>query len=68
MTDPQFGLDVSFYTFELPFLRFLLGFAFAATFIALALGVVVMALRARGLAASFWPAPGSTPTNGLCPV
>ena len=41
MTDPQFGLDVSFYTFELPFLRFLLGFAFAATFIALALGVVV---------------------------
>ncbi|MBL6835232.1 MAG: UPF0182 family protein, partial [Candidatus Nanopelagicales bacterium] len=41
MTDPQFGLDVSFYTFELPFLKFLLGFAFAATFIALVLAVVV---------------------------
>ncbi|WP_424215405.1 UPF0182 family protein [Streptomyces sp. BI20] len=28
--DPQFGLDVSFYTFDLPWYRFLLGFGFAA--------------------------------------
>lgn len=27
--DPQFGLDYSFYMFELPFIRFILGFAFA---------------------------------------
>lgn len=27
--DPQFGLDFSFYMFELPFIRFVLGFAFA---------------------------------------
>jgi uncharacterized membrane protein (UPF0182 family) len=39
--DPQFGLDASFYTFELPFLRFLLGYAFVATFIAIGLVVVV---------------------------
>ena len=39
--DPQFGLDISFYTFELPFLRFLLGYAFAAVIIALLLIVVV---------------------------
>lgn len=41
ITDPQFGMDVSFFTFELPFLRFLLGYAFVATFIALGLVVVV---------------------------
>ncbi|MDX2693556.1 UPF0182 family protein [Streptomyces ipomoeae] len=28
--DPQFGLDVSFYAFDLPWYRFLLGFGFAA--------------------------------------
>ena len=44
ITDPQFGLDVSFYTFELPFLRFLLGYAFVSTFIALGLVVVVQYL------------------------
>lgn len=44
MTDPQFGLDVSFYTFELPFLRFLLGYAFVTVFIALGLVVVVQYL------------------------
>ena len=27
--DPQFGLDLSFYIFQLPFYRFVLGFAFA---------------------------------------
>ncbi|MGA0209140.1 MAG: UPF0182 family protein [Candidatus Nanopelagicales bacterium] len=44
ITDPQFGLDASFYTFELPFLRFLLGYAFVATFIAIGLVVVVQYL------------------------
>ena len=28
VTDPQFGKDISFYTFDLPFFRFVLGFAF----------------------------------------
>jgi len=40
-TDPQFGLDISFFTFELPFWRFLLGYAFATVLISLALVVVV---------------------------
>jgi uncharacterized protein len=31
--DPQFKLDVSFYTFDLPWYRFLLGFGFAAVII-----------------------------------
>ena len=44
VSDPQFGMDASFYTFELPFLRFLLGYAFVATFIALGLVVVVQYL------------------------
>ncbi|KOV58279.1 membrane protein [Streptomyces sp. NRRL WC-3618] len=33
--DPQFGLDVSFYAFDLPWYRFLLGFGFAATILSL---------------------------------
>ncbi|MFC8424919.1 UPF0182 family protein [Streptomyces sp. NPDC057236] len=33
--DPQFKLDVSFYAFDLPWYRFLLGFGFAATILAL---------------------------------
>jgi len=33
--DPQFGLDLSFYMFELPFYRFALGFAFALVILAL---------------------------------
>jgi uncharacterized membrane protein (UPF0182 family) len=40
-TDPQFGVDISFYTFQLPFIRFVLGFAFAAVIIALGLVVAV---------------------------
>ena len=44
ITDPQFGLDLSFYVFELPFLRFLLGFGFVATFIALGFVVLVQYL------------------------
>ncbi|MFR9754540.1 UPF0182 family protein [Streptomyces sp. TR06-5] len=34
-TDPQFGKDISFYTFDLPWYRFLLGFGFATTVLAL---------------------------------
>lgn len=41
VTDPQFGLDVSFYTFTLPFLRFVLGFLFAAVVLAFIAAVVV---------------------------
>lgn len=41
ITDPQFGLDVSFYTFTYPFLRFVLGFAFAAIILALIIGALV---------------------------
>lgn len=33
--DPQFGLDVSFYAFDLPWYRFLLGFGFAAIVLSL---------------------------------
>ncbi|GAA1904004.1 UPF0182 family protein [Streptomyces sodiiphilus] len=39
-TDPQFGMDISFFAFDLPFYRFLLGFGFA---------VVVLSLIAAGL-------------------
>ncbi|MFF8970439.1 UPF0182 family protein [Streptomyces sp. NPDC014995] len=33
--DPQFGLDVKFYAFDLPWYRFLLGFGFAAAILSL---------------------------------
>jgi uncharacterized membrane protein (UPF0182 family) len=33
--DPQFGLDVAFYAFDLPWYRFLLGFGFAAVILSL---------------------------------
>jgi uncharacterized membrane protein (UPF0182 family) len=35
VTDPQFGLDLSFYVFTLPFIRFLLGFGFALIILSL---------------------------------
>jgi len=34
-TDPQFGLDVGFFVFKLPFLRYLTGFGFMALFLTL---------------------------------
>lgn len=40
-TDPQFGVDVGFYVFTYPWLRLLLGFAFALIAIAFAVAVVV---------------------------
>ncbi|WP_329182375.1 UPF0182 family membrane protein [Streptomyces sp. NBC_01477] len=39
--DPQFHKDVSFYTFDLPFYRFLLNFGFAAVIISLVAAAVV---------------------------
>ncbi|MFH9978570.1 UPF0182 family protein [Streptomyces sp. NPDC017179] len=39
-TDPQFHLDVSFYAFDLPWYRFLLGFGFAATILSLIAAVL----------------------------
>ena len=39
ITDPQFGLDIGFYTFTYPFLRFVLGFAFSAIILAIGLAV-----------------------------
>jgi uncharacterized membrane protein (UPF0182 family) len=44
VTDPQFGLDLSFYTFTLPFIRFILGFAFTLLLILLLAAVVVQYL------------------------
>jgi uncharacterized membrane protein (UPF0182 family) len=35
ITDPQFGLDLSFYTFTLPFISFLLGFGFSLIILSL---------------------------------
>lgn len=39
-TDPQFHLDVSFYAFDLPWYRFLLGFGFAAAILSLIAAVL----------------------------
>ncbi|MFE1784899.1 UPF0182 family protein [Streptomyces sp. NPDC059506] len=39
--DPQFGKDVSFYAFDLPWYRFLLSFGFAAVVLSLIAAVVV---------------------------
>ncbi|MFV0532495.1 MAG: UPF0182 family protein [Cumulibacter sp.] len=41
VTDPQFGMDVSFYTFELPFWRFMLSFLFVVIAVSLVLAAVV---------------------------
>ncbi len=42
--DPQFGLDFSFYTFELPFYRFVLGFGFALVILSLMIVTAVQYL------------------------
>ncbi|MCU0294558.1 MAG: UPF0182 family protein, partial [Candidatus Nanopelagicales bacterium] len=39
--DPQFGMDVGFFVFKLPFLRYLTGFGFMALFLALILVIAV---------------------------
>ncbi len=40
VTDPQFGLDLGFYAFDLPFYRLVLSFLFFAVFLALATNLV----------------------------
>ena len=42
--DPQFGLDLSFFTFTLPFVQFLLTFAFTAVIITLIVVIIVQYL------------------------
>ncbi len=42
--DPQFGMDLSFYTFTLPFIRFVLGYAFAVVVVAIILVIIVQYL------------------------
>lgn len=44
VTDPQFGMDLSFYTFQLPFIRFLLDFGFALIILVLIAVVLVQYL------------------------
>ena len=44
VTDPQFGMDLSFYTFELPFIRFLIGFGFGVLFLCILAVVAVQYL------------------------
>ena len=39
--DPQFGKDISFYTFQLPFYRFFIGFAFTILIISMIVNIVV---------------------------
>ncbi len=41
VTDPQFGMDLSFYTFTLPFIRFVIGFGFALVLICVIAVLVV---------------------------
>lgn len=43
-TDPQFGLDLGFYTFTLPFIQFLIGFAFTILVICTLAAIVVQYL------------------------
>lgn len=40
-TDPQFGMDIAYFAFTLPFLRFVLGFLFATVVLAFLVAVVV---------------------------
>jgi uncharacterized membrane protein (UPF0182 family) len=44
ITDPQFGMDLSFYTFTLPFIRFVIDFAFGLVLLCLIVVVVVQYL------------------------
>lgn len=41
MKDPQFGMDISFFTFEYPFFRFLLSFGFSVVFMSIVISAVV---------------------------
>ncbi len=41
ITDPQFGLDLGFYIFSYPFLRFALGFAFAVLILSILVAIAI---------------------------
>ncbi|MDD2857209.1 MAG: UPF0182 family protein, partial [Candidatus Nanopelagicales bacterium] len=43
-TDPQFGLDLGFYTFTMPFIQYLIGFGFAILILGFIAAVVVQYL------------------------
>jgi uncharacterized membrane protein (UPF0182 family) len=57
-TDPQFGLDLGFYVFTLPFLRFLIGFLVSAILLAGVAGILMhyvyggIRITERGLSTS----------------
>jgi len=44
ITDPQFGMDLSFFTFTLPFVQYVLGFGFAVLALAFIAAVIVQYL------------------------
>ncbi|MDO8732774.1 MAG: UPF0182 family protein [Actinomycetota bacterium] len=44
ITDPQFGMDLSFFTFTLPFIQYILGFGFAVLALAFIAAVIVQYL------------------------
>ena len=44
ITDPQFGLDLSFFTFELPFIRFLISYGFSVILLSILVALVVQYL------------------------
>ena len=52
ITDPQFGLDLGFYVFTYPFLRFVLGFAFTAV---IAIDTVILLVTLNRRAAQRFP-------------
>ncbi|MDR0365528.1 MAG: UPF0182 family protein [Bifidobacteriaceae bacterium] len=59
-TDPEFGLDIGFYVFQLPAIRFIVSFLLASVAIGLVAGIVVHYLyggiRAAGLKTKLVPA------------
>ena len=44
VVDPQFGMDLSFFTFVLPFVQYLLGFGFAVLILSLSAAIVAQYL------------------------
>ena len=60
MKDPQFGKDISFFAFDLPFYRFVLGFAFATVVVSLIAAAVTHYLYG-GLAAAAVRGERATP-------
>jgi len=61
--DPEFGHDIGFYVFDLPFYRLLLTIAFSTLFLALVCNLTVHYLFG-GIRLSFGDAPGTRRTGG----